>query len=241
MTLEELTKTQLILLVLLLCFVSSIATSIITTGLLAEAPLQTTQTINRIVQSTIEKVTPGDTSGGGNTVVQVVSNESDLIAKIYADTIAKVYLVTDENGIDVKTFSINSNKIILGGEYNYLRLPSVIEGENKYSLTQDSLVNGLRIRNLEDTTLVLKNSISTEQLPKVGETVIIIDPVTKTLSDSRIANLEQTDSAISEIILTDSITENTSSIVMNLDGKALGFIGKDDTGNKIVVPVGSVL
>jgi S1-C subfamily serine protease len=57
-SIEDLTKTQIILLTLLLSFVTSIATGIITTSLLAEAPQSFTQTINRVVERTIEKATP---------------------------------------------------------------------------------------------------------------------------------------------------------------------------------------
>ena len=58
---QELNKTQLILLALLLSFVTSIATGIVTVTLLDQAPPGLTRTINRVVERTVERVVPGET------------------------------------------------------------------------------------------------------------------------------------------------------------------------------------
>ena len=57
MDIKELNKTQLILLTLLITFVVSIATGIITVSLMQQAPKSVPQTINSVIQRTIEKVT----------------------------------------------------------------------------------------------------------------------------------------------------------------------------------------
>lgn len=57
MNIEDLSKSQLLLLTVLVNFVTAIATAVLTVSLLDEAPATVTQTVNRIVDHTIETVT----------------------------------------------------------------------------------------------------------------------------------------------------------------------------------------
>lgn len=58
MDLEHLTKHQIVLLTLLVSFVTSIATGIVTVSLVNQAPPEVTRTINQIVEHTVERVVP---------------------------------------------------------------------------------------------------------------------------------------------------------------------------------------
>lgn len=76
---EELTKQQLFLAVLLTSFVTSIATGIVTVSLMEQAPTGMVQTINRVVEHTVEKVISPPTQTATVITKEVVVKENDLI------------------------------------------------------------------------------------------------------------------------------------------------------------------
>ena len=105
---EDLNKHQLILLTLLVSFVTSIATGIITFSLLQQAPVEVTQTINRVVERTIEKVATeeGNKSGGTKEVVTTVVSEEDRVLE-----------AIDKNGksiVRVRGLGADGNEIVTG-------------------------------------------------------------------------------------------------------------------------------
>ncbi|HEY4516616.1 MAG TPA: serine protease [Candidatus Paceibacterota bacterium] len=99
MDMEELTKSQIVLLTLFVSFITSIATGIVTVALMNQAPPVIAQTVNRIVQQTVEKVVPASQQAGtGKTVVTeqttVVIKESELISQAVervAPSIVRLY------------------------------------------------------------------------------------------------------------------------------------------------------
>lgn len=83
MDIEHLSKSQIVLLTLLVSFVTSIATGIVTVSLMGQAPPALAQTVNRVIERTVEKVAPaGQTTAAVVTQQKtVVVKESDLIAQ----------------------------------------------------------------------------------------------------------------------------------------------------------------
>lgn len=71
---EGLTKQQLVLLALLLSFVTSIATGIVTVSLMERAPKAITQTINRVIEKTVERVVPAE-----NQKASVITKETLVV------------------------------------------------------------------------------------------------------------------------------------------------------------------
>jgi S1-C subfamily serine protease len=80
MNLEHLNTTQIILLTLLVSFVTSIATGIVTVTLLDQAPPGVTYTISKVVERTVEKVVPTKNQGA-SVVKTVIIKEDNLISK----------------------------------------------------------------------------------------------------------------------------------------------------------------
>ena len=78
---EDLTKQQIVLVTLLVSFVTSIATGIVTVSLVDQAPKAVTQTIDRVVEKTIERVVPNQTasvSDGGSSSAGTIKVQDQL-------------------------------------------------------------------------------------------------------------------------------------------------------------------
>jgi S1-C subfamily serine protease len=104
MDMEKLTKQQIVLVTLLVSFVTSIATGIVTVALMDQAPVGVTQTINRVVERTIEKVvTPPTTSNSAAVVTRetIVVKEDDKIVESVEKTknsVVRIYTNMDNAG-----------------------------------------------------------------------------------------------------------------------------------------------
>lgn len=105
MDIEHLSKSQIILLTLLISFVTSIATGIVTVSLMDQAPPVVAQTVNRVIERTIEAVassTPAKSQPAAvvTTRETIIVNESELISgavKIIAPSIVRLYNSSEEN------------------------------------------------------------------------------------------------------------------------------------------------
>ena len=96
---EDLNKNQVILLTLLVSFVTSIATGIMTVSLLQQAPLEVTRNINRIVEKTIETVTPVTSfiPSKEKEVTTVVVKEEDLVISSINKNLKSIVRITEKD------------------------------------------------------------------------------------------------------------------------------------------------
>ncbi len=182
MDIEELSKSQLILLTILINFVTSVATGILTVSLLDQAPSVVTQTINRVVDHTIEKVT--------EVVPAVVkpsspapSNQDLVMSAIASDAAHTVAVYSQKTGtsspaLAIGTYLPTARAVVTAARAG---LPNEVligfaNGANvAASLSHDR--EGLAIYGFSDTATLPKASplalIAAKDL-KLGQTVISI-------------------------------------------------------------------
>jgi serine protease Do len=102
MDIEQLTKTQLVLLVLLVSFVTSLVTGIVAVTLVNQAPAPITQTVSKVVEKTIETVVPSEDGGEPKTTeevvqVQVITQEDLIIQLVETSASAVVSIIATKD------------------------------------------------------------------------------------------------------------------------------------------------
>jgi hypothetical protein len=107
MNIEELSKAQLILLTILVNFVTSIATGILTVSLLDRAPAFVTQTVNRVVERTIETIAAVAPAA----IIQsspAPSNQDLVTAAIAVNAMRVVAIYSAETGTSTPALAIGT-------------------------------------------------------------------------------------------------------------------------------------
>lgn len=169
MDIEDLTKFQIVLLVLLVSFVTSIATGIVTVSLLAEAPPGVTQTINQVVERTIETIVPSNISTPVKTKeTTVVVKEEDLIT----DSISKSLGKTGRVFSGVATTSPVAGLGAQIGSALFITDSSIVEKDHLIIVGGTAVVYTVsqRFPEIGIATLVPKDSAATSgEAFKVGE------------------------------------------------------------------------
>ncbi len=92
MDIDELNKFQIVLLTLLVSFVTSIATGIVTVTLLSQAPPAVTETVNQVVERTIQTIVPQNATSTATATTKettVVVKEDDLITNSIQASLGK--------------------------------------------------------------------------------------------------------------------------------------------------------
>ena len=241
---KDLNKTQLIWLAVLLSFVVSIATGIVTVTLMQQAPAAVTQTINRVVQQTVEKVVPGYTS---TTTQTVVVKEDDLVVDAVAKirsisyplftskestaTVGDVHLLGsgiflfNDTNIDIeKTYTIEINK-------NFFEAKVVGMSPLGFSLLSapESIVS---TKTLESAVFVKDGEVSAGQTAVTVSRKSIRKGIVQAIN--KMTNEEK--NSWSEILIDPAVSQMfDGALVVNLDGSIMGITKSRGEYSTIIV------
>ncbi len=114
MDIEDLSKSQLLLLMLLVNFVTSIATGVLTVSLLDQAPMNVTQTVNRIVDHTIETIA---TSTPLASIIPAPITVTKTIVQNPSDQLPSVIAALGARSVSIYGSSGTSTPLITVGTY----------------------------------------------------------------------------------------------------------------------------
>jgi S1-C subfamily serine protease len=262
---EDLNKNQIILLTLLISFVTSIATGIMTSSLLQEAPLEVTRNINRIVEKTIETVTPATvTAPAQKEVTTVVVKEDDLIVDSINKNLKSIVRIKEKDGV-VGTVSLYGIGLVITKDGMIAAdRKTIISGDIYSVVMSDGVEFPLTIVGIDKQTnfLLFKANqgekvtdktaypFSVAQLsdsdPKLGQTIIALGgEVTNAVSVGRVISFDMKESGVGTTstkylsgINTDLSTKDLidGSPAFNLSGDLVG-VKLSDESSKVFVPV----
>lgn len=243
---EDLNKTQMVLLCLLVSFVTSIGTGIITTSLLREVPQNVTQTINRVVERTVETIVPQSPRTVTREVTVVVKEEDLIINAIgkSRDSMVRIF----QNGQDAPV-PILGIGVVVKKDGTILADKRFINPDNSYSVTffnggetyQVAIANGSEKTNAVFLIPVVSGKPPMSFIPvtigadnsQLGQTVIASGGKEKeAVAIGRISSVNQeeiknngTTTKTVTIIETDTPLRDgiAGSILLNLSGTMVGF------------------
>ncbi len=241
---KDLNKTQLIWLAVLLSFVVSIATGIVTVTLMQQAPTGVTQTINRVVQQTVEKVVPGYAPGATQTVIV---KEDDLVV----DAVTRIRSISGSllaNGNE--TTSIGDAYVI--GPGLFLVGDATIDVSKTYSIqigkgTFDAKVVGMSQLGFSLLSAPESVSITKAMQPAVfikegevnaGQTAVVVSrkSIRKGIVQAVNKMSDAEKNTWSEILIDPAVSQMfDGSAVVDLDGSIIGIVkSKGEYGTTII-------
>lgn len=246
MDIEQLSKSQIVLLTLLVSFVTSMATGIVSVSLMEDAPPAVAQTVNRVIERTVEKVVPSENQPASAAAVvtkekTVVVKETDLVAqavakaspslvRVYADASAEAAFL----GMGV---IVNASGLIAfdAGVLNHAEAVVVFsDGSRAHaSVANRNEIAGVVFLAPASSTLTgapLPKLVPAELAvgtPTLGETAVVLaGQVSTRIASSLVTSLSPKSASVPlDLIETDAPTGSiiAGSPLIDLNGAVVGF------------------
>lgn len=251
---EDLNKSQIVLLTVLISFVTSIATGIMTVSLLQEAPIEVTRNINRIVEKTIETVTPAAiVTPGQKEVTTVIVKEEDLILDSINKNVNSIVRIEERDSV-LETNSLYGIGLVVSKDGLMVTDRKTITSTNTYTavMSDDTRIPLSALGVDKQTNFILFKSVLSSTTksaytfipatfaggePKLGQTVISVggDKV-NTVAIGRTVSL-----VVKDLTVGSTTTKYLSSIDTDLSTKDLikGSPLFDLSGNVVGMKISS--
>jgi len=252
MNIETLTKSQIVLLTLLVSFVTSIATGIVTVALMDQAPPAITQTINRVVEHTVERIVPAQTQTAAaaspkivNTTTEktVIVKESEAIAQavaIASPSVVRIVPIMNERpapivlGVMVSSKGVVTDGALLRSGVSYAAiLPDGSDIQLKsLAESSDGLVL-LSVSEVSTTTPAFKPiAIGRSEQVQLGQTVVALTGLrTSIIASGIVTSLGGSSSSTTPVRMDTSIEGSTlapGTLLIDTDGALIGmFLSKE--------------
>lgn len=247
MDMKDLNKSQLILLAILLSFIISIATGIVTVTLMQQAPSSVTVPINRIIRQTVEKIVPSE---GKNTVQTIIIKEEDLVVDAIAKNESAIFSITKEiQDIDGKIIEISAGRgFVVSNNGIVVADGSLVSQDQVYYLKNNSGKFKTEFISLDKNgfsflkigaPLDEKPARTTGVVQSGGNKIVFTVPTFGNLSEMKAGQkILVLGSTISSFIFEGNkdikinVTKsNAGGIVLDLDGDVLGIALSGDTAS----------
>jgi S1-C subfamily serine protease len=233
MDIKDLNKPQLILLAILLSFVTSIATGIVTVTLMQQAPSSVTVPINRIVRQTVEKIVPVP---GKETVQTIIIKEEDLVVDAIAKNESAIFSVTEEaKDVDGKNIEIPAGRGFVVSNDGLIAVDGslVTEGQIYYVKNNSGKFKADFVSLNKNGFTLLKIGASLNEKDKIAFTLPAFGDLSKMKTGQKVLVLGN---SISSFIFDGNkdmkinVTKSSAGgLVLDLDGEVLGIALFGDT------------
>lgn len=256
---EHLDKTQIVLLAILVSFVSSIATGIVTVTLMQQAPAGVTQTINSVVERTIEKVIP--VKGPNLTETKIIKQEDFVVAALENNKNSVVKITIAANPETGDSGGVVGNGVILSSD-GYIVTDSstvVVADETYYAETTDGQI--FQLSRMIDKkgfsvfkAIVKEKTLTPKLIPvslvdsdkiRIGQTVVslgdfaAIGIVSNLSYDRSSENASTTTYTLSAIYASTNSKDTLGSAVFDLNSNTIGLVGIRG-GVRVTIPANAI-
>jgi len=249
MELEKLNKTQIVLLTLLVSFVTSIATGIVTVTLLDQAPPGVTHTISKIVEHTVEKVVP-DKTQSATTVKTIVVKEDDMIADAVeknTKTTVRLFAPLPADAPATSTPQFLGLGFVVSGNGMMVTDSALVSDDTDYTVTladgsnatartlsqdEEKGVALLQIKRVDGAKPLTSVSLGDAESVRLGQTVLsLVGRSTPEVAEGIVSSIERVTpegegelSYVSSIKTSITLAKSASgSALFNTDGNVVGM------------------